>query len=555
MSNKTSLVLLVLLGGCVSGTPYQRAIRLQRGEASPDEIVQGLSDQSWKIRCLAARACGASGASECMSVLRQRVSSDGDERVQACFLEALALRCDLDGRDLLAGISWAQDARPGELVEAAFADAVASCPSADAALTLATTPGEPFRKALAMIAPAAVTAPRSSRGEFEKLGALVTLAAPRDRAAAALSEARKHVQELEAARQRAAEKEAALAEAAELALETNRAATLEAASSAIRVRDFDRAEQLILNVERLDGDGPALRAELAAARFRVANEHLAKARQLLREGKAVAAESELESADALGVSDAKLRSAIAASPEIRRRAAEEQRRASEKVIDELVEEHLSNPTEGAFEVSGENEAFFGAVSSSDVVAFGSITSSVWRGRLAAAKGPYQRQLVEKALRSDLELALQLKAVRRRLEGATFSFTEDSLEPVWLSDRFFLRLFDEDPALPVERTKYYYHPNSVLLNEHSHFRCRRLRGLPEQPWAPGACGLDLEGLPRKLMATIENRNHSWRWLWTGLGAERRLWMRSNPLEPTRCYSVKGLRVELRDEQRALLWTLK
>lgn len=550
IANKTGLVLSLFLCGCVSGTPYQRALRLQRGEASADEIVQALSDQSWKIRCLAARACGASGASGCLTPLREQVSSDEDERVQACFLEALALRCESDGRELLAGISWVQDARPGELVTAAFADAVASCPSADAALTLATNSGEVFRGALAKVAPGAVT-----REELQKLGALITLAAPRGRAEAALSKARRQVEELESAARRAEAKDAAQAEAVELARESNRAARLDASATAIRARDFERAEQLIMSAEALGADGSARRAELAASRLEAANEHLARARQLLREGKAVAAESELESADALGASDPKLTAAIAASPEVRRRATEEQRRAVEKQLDELIEEHLSKPIEGAFEVTEGNEAFFGAVSSSDLVVFGSITSSVWRGRLAGAQGPYQRQLVENALRADRELALQLKAVRRRLEGATFSLTEDSLEPLWVGDRFFLRLFDEDPALPVERTKYYYHPNSVLLNEHSHFRCRRLRGSAEHPWEPGVCGLELEGLPRKLMATIENRNLTWRWLWTGLGTERRLWMRSNPLEPTRCYSAKAIRIEFRDEHRTLLWTLK
>jgi hypothetical protein len=549
MEKNTGLVLL-LLCGCVSGTPYQRAMRLQQRDPAEEEIVQALSDPNWKIRCLAARACGASVNTACLQSMRELAAKDADERVQACFMEALALRCEADGRDLLAGIVWSDSASPGDLVATAYAEAVTGCPSADAAFTLATARGSGFKQALETIAPGARWT------ELEGLEGLAKLAPPRSRVKTALRRRRAEIEDVRGAAQLAKAKEAARAEAAELEAETRRAAALEAAAAAIQSGEFDRAERLIVVVQDLGADGAALRAMLDAGRKSASDEHLKKARQLLREQKVLAAEVELRAAESLGGTDEKLSKAIAGSPEVRQREAEARRKELEGEIDELVETHLSAPVEGAFEVTDRNEDFFGAVSSSDVVAFGETTSGVWRERLRAAQGAYQREVVERAMRQDRDLAALLKAVRRRLAGATFSMTDtDSHMPVWLGDRFFVRLFDEEPELPVERIKYYYHPNSVLLNEHGHFRCRRLRGLPEEPWGPGACGLDLDGLPRKLMAIIENRNHSWRWLWTGLGAERRLWMQSNPWEPTRTYSVKSLRVELRDQHGALLWTFK
>ena len=66
MEKQTGLALL-LLCGCVSGTPYQRAMRLQHEEAAGDEIIEALSDPNWKLRCLAARACGASASTACPS--------------------------------------------------------------------------------------------------------------------------------------------------------------------------------------------------------------------------------------------------------------------------------------------------------------------------------------------------------------------------------------------------------------------------------------------------------------------------------------------------------
>lgn len=569
MEKNIGLVLL-LLCSCVSGMPYQRAVRLQQREGSADEIVEALSDPSWKIRCLAARACGSSTTAACLKPLRELVSKDGDERVRACFIEALALRCDSDGRDLLGGITWSQDTNPGDVVATAFAEAVAGCPSADAALTLATATGAGFTAALATITPGAlgkpgrcVTGPCASgdqaattRSELEYLETLVSLEAPRKRVESALSRTRARLRELQSAARLADVKAAARVEAAELELETRRTGAEEAAAAAVRAGEFERAERLIVAAEALGAEGVGLRSMLEAGQKSAADEHLERARQLLRAQKPLAAESELQAAELLGAADEKLSKAIAASPEVRRREAEEQRKARESQITDLVERHLSTPVEGAIEVAERNQDFFGAVSSSDIVAFGEITSSVWRERLRVAQGPYQRELVAKAMREDGDLAHQLKAVRRRLEGATFSFTENSLEPLWLGDRFLLHLFTEAPELPFERTKYYYHPNSVLLNEHGHFRCRRVVVPSEAPWKVGACGLELEGLPRNLMATIEDRSHSWRWLWTGLGTERRLWLRSNPLEPTRCYSVKALRLELRDERGTkLLWTLR
>ena len=296
-------------------------------------------------------------------------------------MEALALRCDADGRDLLGGIAWSDGANPGDLVATAYGEAVADCPSADAVLTLATAPGAGFKEALATIAPA------SRRTEFEYLEALAKLAPPRARVETALRRTRARAEELRSAARLAEEKEAARVEAAEVEIETRRTAALEAAAAAIRSREFERAERLIVAVEESGGDGAPLRSMLAAGTKSAAEEHLVKARQLLRDQKPLAAEVELQAAEALGAGDEKLSKAIAASPEVRRREAENQRKELERRIDDLVERHLSAPVEGAIEVADRNEDFFGAVSSSDIVAFGEITSGVWRERLRAAQGP------------------------------------------------------------------------------------------------------------------------------------------------------------------------
>ena len=307
MTTNTGLALCVslLFQGCVSGTPYQRALRLQSGEAAADEIVHALSDPSWKIRCLAARACGASGA-DCLPELQRLVLSDPDESVRTCSLEGLAARCEEAGRATLGNLWWEPGAAPGTMFLSAFADAVESCPSADASLLL------------------------SNSREVAFLEGLAKLSEPRGRTRAALADARGRA--LRVARQEAAL--AAQKEEQRLADEARRARLLEEAVGALARRDVGAAASNLDQAEDLGADVSVLRSQIEEVRVVMAAQHLDRAWEFVRKDKPTEAEQELQQARVLGGEDQRLDQAISNTPSARRRRADEERAERKRVSDE-----------------------------------------------------------------------------------------------------------------------------------------------------------------------------------------------------------------------------
>ncbi len=117
---------------CVQGTPYQRALRLQQ-EPTLEEMTAGLEDTKWKVRCLAARACGAGGHQVCLEQVQFLAEFDASEDVRECAVEGLWAACEIGGRDRLAAIATSVRVSPERLRTAAE-----HCPSADAWLALMT---------------------------------------------------------------------------------------------------------------------------------------------------------------------------------------------------------------------------------------------------------------------------------------------------------------------------------------------------------------------------------------------------------------------------------
>ena len=129
------LLTVWLVGGCVTGTPYQRAAEIRDGQVSSSELLQDLHDPNWKVRCLAARACGLRGGKACVARIMKASHQDQDKRVRSCALGALVLACGGGGRSALARlVSAAPDLAQVDWHR--LIEAVGRCPSADAVVSL-----------------------------------------------------------------------------------------------------------------------------------------------------------------------------------------------------------------------------------------------------------------------------------------------------------------------------------------------------------------------------------------------------------------------------------
>lgn len=329
---------LMLVGaGCVTGTPYQRAMALQEGRAGMDEINRSLLDQNWKLRCLAARACGSSTDIQCSDRVRHLVATDPDENVRACALEGLAARCEHGGREALAVITDESLPNPGRVPVAALIEAIVSCPSPDGILALAKGNGEEFRDALTRVT-ATPELPMEARERATFLTKIADLPGPKLKVEAALADARERVRQHEAedsarrAQQRQDEQQR----------QHSVANALAAAERLLDSEDLEAAEVSIDEAERLGANVAALRGRLEEARTKKGRAHLAAAWRFVKKDRPDEADEERQKAAALGVEDEKLTDAIEQTPTMRRRVreaeAEERRQAKEEERERLREE-------------------------------------------------------------------------------------------------------------------------------------------------------------------------------------------------------------------------
>lgn len=347
-----ALALLLQLTGCAGATVSERGLALQEGKVGAEEIARGMSDPDWHLRCLAARACGATTHPACMARLSELMINDADERVQACSLRAVAARCDTgeraerltEARDLLGRIAWQPGEGPGPIFTRAFADAVVTCPSADAALTLATAKDPAAQEAFLSLLPGRPL-PTGPHELASYLGAVARLPPPRSRTEAAVADAQARSSQLaeEEAAQRAREASRRNAEAEarvkdeQARKEAEVAKCTENAVAAIRGRDAVVAASYLAQVEQLGADATPLRRQVEKLKLELAAEHLARGWQLVRKDQPTEAELELREAGVLGGWDQRmeeLEKAIAKTPSARRRRAEAERAERQRVIAE-----------------------------------------------------------------------------------------------------------------------------------------------------------------------------------------------------------------------------
>lgn len=191
------LLLVSAASACVTGTAYQRALRLQEGAATPEEIARGLEDPNWKLRCLAARACDSSACREKL----KRVVITGDGQLKQCALHALSDRCSPQSAALLSELLRENSN------DAQIQDAFGRCPDAD---TLYAVLSE--APALSLYIEALdqrFTGPGASN-KSAWIESLMKVPGSTDRLAAAFPVARKEEREAEQAELRRREEEARL---------------------------------------------------------------------------------------------------------------------------------------------------------------------------------------------------------------------------------------------------------------------------------------------------------------------------------------------------------
>lgn len=123
----------LMLVGCVTGTTYQRAMRFQGSTPESGDIIEGLLDPSWKVRYLAANACGRANSSECMPVLARLAAGDASTEVRATSRDSLSTRCNDGGREAIAALVAAATTKE---TLADYPPLVAKCPSADSVALL-----------------------------------------------------------------------------------------------------------------------------------------------------------------------------------------------------------------------------------------------------------------------------------------------------------------------------------------------------------------------------------------------------------------------------------
>lgn len=215
----------VLLAGtnCVSGTVYQRATSLQE-TPSVDEVRSRLADENWKLRCLAAQACGRSPDAECLKTTAALLTSDKSSEVRACASDAMVERCNTGGRTLLVEVAAtiAEGPLRSDVVDE-VAEVITECPSADALWALVGSVRT--RGALRKLG-LEETAPKSASDRYEWLQAIAKFPPPRDAIETHLHSAAKAALEARAAAQRAATEEKAREEA-RLAIEAQERAARE----------------------------------------------------------------------------------------------------------------------------------------------------------------------------------------------------------------------------------------------------------------------------------------------------------------------------------------
>ena len=138
--NFRRLFIVAVVGGtasCVSGTVYQRAMALQEDPPPADAVKQGLRDENWKLRYLAAQACGAGKDPACLETLRSIAVADRAEAVRNSALTAMTTRCSSGGADSLAALAG-PNAPSDSRTFACIVAAVSLCPSSDAVLLLSS---------------------------------------------------------------------------------------------------------------------------------------------------------------------------------------------------------------------------------------------------------------------------------------------------------------------------------------------------------------------------------------------------------------------------------
>ncbi len=236
---------LLCMYACVTDSTFQRAEALREPAPEAAEVQRSLVDPDWKLRVLAAKACGRSRTLDCGGALLRAGRADRVVEVRSASHWALGKRCGPAERAEIA--SLLEEAEP---VRELFV-ALIACPSADGWLLLSTRDElEGARDGVAKHGRVSTTAPEELDARRAWLEEVATLGPPNERLSDALDEVARQlrVQAQEEARRR--REEAAARVAARKIVEEAAAAT---AAAVAEIDQLVRRGSYVAAIARLEG--------------------------------------------------------------------------------------------------------------------------------------------------------------------------------------------------------------------------------------------------------------------------------------------------------------